>query len=143
MSRLMIIGALTASALPPADLAWLEGEWCTVPANGQQTCELWGPARGGTMLGTSQSVRDRKTRDFEFMRIELGETGAVFHGSPRAAPAVPFIESARDATSITFVNAGHDYPQRIRYRREGDTLTAEISLADGSRPMRWSYRRIP
>ena len=40
---------LLAAAGAAPNLAWLEGEWCTKPANGRQTCELWGPARGGTM----------------------------------------------------------------------------------------------
>jgi hypothetical protein len=43
---------------------------------------------------------------------------------------------------VTFVNAGHDYPQRIHYRATGDTLTAEISLADGSKAMRWTFNRV-
>lgn len=143
MTGSIIAALLAAAAAAPTDFAWLEGEWCTLPANGRQTCELWGPARGGTMLGTSQTVRDGKMRDFEFMRIELGEAGAVFHGSPRGAPAVPFRESAREANGITFINAAHDYPQRIHYRREGDALTAEISMADGTKAMRWNYRRAP
>lgn len=140
----MIAIALLVSASAPgvADLSWLEGEWCTVAQGGGQTCEFWGPARGGMMLGTSQTVREGKTRDFEFMRIEFEEAGAVFRGSPRGAPAVPFRESAREANGITFVNAAHDYPQRIRYRRQGRELHAEISLADGSKAGRWVYRRV-
>ena len=94
------------------------------------------------MLGTSQTTRDGKTADFEFMRIEVGDAGAVFHGSPRGAPAVAFRESAREANGITFVNAAHDYPQRIRYWRQGRELHAEISLADGSKVGRWVYRRV-
>ncbi|MGY4397037.1 hypothetical protein ACVWZA_002228 [Sphingomonas sp. UYAg733] len=33
----------------------------------------------------------------------------------------------------------HDYPQRIRYWREGKILNAKISLSYGSKRMRWSY----
>jgi hypothetical protein len=141
----MIGFALAMLGAEPAqspDLAWLEGEWCTRPAQGRQTCEHWGPMRGGTMLGTSQTVRDGKTRDYEFMRIELVDGVAVFHGSPRGAPAVPFREAARSARNIVFANPGHDYPQRIRYWREAMQLYAEIALADGSKPMRWVYWRV-
>lgn len=141
MTGPFLLAILAGSAAPPAALAWLEGEWCTVPADGRQTCEHWGPARGGTMLGTSQTVRDGKTRDFEFMRIELTADGAVFHGAPRGAPAVAFREIAREKAGISFANPGHDYPQRIRYWRRGEELVAEIALADGSKPMRWVYRR--
>ncbi|MCR5869745.1 MULTISPECIES: DUF6265 family protein [unclassified Sphingomonas] len=142
MLRLMLM-LVTPVADSPPDLAWLEGEWCTVAVNGRQTCELWGPARGGMMLGTSQTVRDGKTRDFEYMRIELSAEAVVFYGSPRGSPAVAFRESKREAQGITFGNPGHDYPQRIRYWREGEMLNAEIALADGSRPMRWAYTRVP
>lgn len=107
---MFLLAILAGSAAPPAALAWLEGEWCTVPAHGRQTCEYWGPARGGTMLGTSQTMRDGKTRDFEFMRIELTADGAVFHGAPRGAPAVAFREIAREKAGISFANPGHDIP---------------------------------
>ena len=66
----------------------------------------------------------------------------TFYGSPKGAPPVAVqgnVEST--ANSITFVNAAHDYPQRVRYPLTGDGLDAEISLADGSKPNRWSYRR--
>ena len=46
-----------------------------------------------------------------------------------------------DGTSATFENAAHDYPQRIAYARDGDTLTATISAIDGSKARRWTYRR--
>ena len=49
------------------------------------------------------------------------------------------VETSPD--SITFVNAAHDYPQRVHYRRTAAGLDAEISLADGSKPTKWSYRR--
>ena len=46
-----------------------------------------------------------------------------------------------DGSSITFVNAGHDYPQRVRYEVTASGLEAEVSLADGSKSNKWSYRR--
>jgi hypothetical protein len=76
------------------------------------------------------------------MRIALDDGKAVFHASPDGAPAVAFGETARDDASVTFLNRDHDYPQRISYRRDGDVIVAEVSLADGTKPMRWRYRRI-
>jgi hypothetical protein len=40
-----------------------------------------------------------------------------------------------------FANPAHDYPQRIRYWLEGNALNAEISRIDGSKTVRWTYRR--
>ena len=57
-----------------------------------------------------------------------------------AAEATDAYENAR-AKVARFVNAGHDYPQRVRYIATEAGLDAETSLADGSKPNRWSYRR--
>jgi hypothetical protein len=65
----------------------------------------------------------------------------TFYGSPKGATPVGFKASEADSTSITFVNAAHDYPQRVRYQLTASGLDAEVSLADGSKSNRWSYRR--
>jgi len=76
------------------------------------------------------------------MRIERGADGQLtFFGSPKGATPVGFKATQADATSITFINASHDYPQRVRYEKTADGLNAEVSLADGSKPNRWAYRR--
>lgn len=43
---------------------------------------------------------------------------------------------------IEFANPAHDYPQRIRYWREGNRLKARISLMDGSKAEDWDYGRM-
>lgn len=120
---------------------WLAGRWCTAESPRGQTCEQWLPAAGGMMLGVSQTVRGGKTSEFEFMRIAMDGDTAVYLAQPGGKPAVAFRAMAGEE-GVTFVNATHDYPQRIHYRVKGDELTAEISLADGSKPMRFSYRRV-
>jgi hypothetical protein len=45
------------------------------------------------------------------------------------------------ASEIEFVNAAHDFPQRIAYSFKDGRLAAEISLIDGSKPRRWTYVR--
>jgi len=65
----------------------------------------------------------------------------TFYGSPKGAPAVGFKASDADGKSVTFVNAAHDYPQRVRYVATDTGLDAEVSLADGSKAERWSYKR--
>lgn len=47
--------------------------------------------------------------------------------------------AAQAAAMVEFANPAHDYPQRIRYWREGRLLKARISLMDGSKPMEWRY----
>lgn len=65
----------------------------------------------------------------------------VFWAWPRGAPRSAFPMVSSTATEIVFANAAHDYPQRIRYWREGAALNAEISLIDGGKPMRWRFER--
>ena len=44
--------------------------------------------------------------------------------------------------AIEFANPANDYPQRIRYWRQGKLLMAEISQIDGSKAVRWNYRPV-
>ena len=70
---------------------------------------------------------------FEHMRILAGKDGVVaFHGMPGGAPAVRFPLVKRGEGEAVFENPAHDYPQRIRYRLDGETLVATTSLLDGS-----------
>lgn len=135
---LVLPGAAPASSGLPE---WLAGRWCTMETTRGQTCEQWLPAAGGMMLGVSQTVRGGKTWEFEFMRIATDGDIAVYFAQPGGKPPVMF-RAIAGGEGVTFVNAAHDYPQRINYRVKGDDLVAEISLADGSKSMRFSYRRI-
>lgn len=137
--------ALMGQAPPPArvaDLSWMSGHWQTTAANGSRVEENWLDARGGVMLGISRTISGDQLREFEFLRIQAGEDGVpAYLAQPGGQPAVPFRLTAHDATSATFDNPQHDFPQRIVYRRSGDTMIATISALDGSHAMSWTYRR--
>lgn len=120
---------------------WLAGRWCGADGPRGQTCETWQQAAGGTMLGTSQTVKGGTTVAFEFLRIAIEGDTAVYLPQPGGKPPVAF-RAVPGGEGVTFVNAAHDYPQRIHYRVAGDVMTAEISLADGSKAMRWTFNRV-
>jgi hypothetical protein len=149
MGRLWAVAAasaLLAGAAPATSdisrLAWLGGNWLSESGD-RWTEESWTAPRGGMMLGAGSSGLGGEVRDWEHMRIAPDESGVLsFWGSPKGAPAVPFRLVSITATQAVFLNPGHDYPQRIAYRREGAALIATISLADGSRPMSWRYKRV-
>ena len=61
---------------------------------------------------------------------------------PDGKPPVEFPLVLISEEAIEFANPAHDYPQRIRYWRQGKLLMAEISLLDGSRSLRWNYRQV-
>lgn len=121
--------------------AFLPGCW--EHRSGEEwTEECWTDTRGGLMIGSGRTGKGDQVGHWEWMRIERGADGSVsFYGSPKGARAVAFKATEADGKSITFVNASHDYPQRVRYVLTADGLDAEVSLADGSKPNRWSYRR--
>ena len=148
IAQLLMAAALLQSNAPSVnDLVWLSGHWRTVEpslASGPSfTEEIWSSVAGYSMVGVNRTVRGSRTASFEYMRIEWDERGTAFFGSPGGAPAVRFDLVAATASSATFENRQHDYPQRIVYRRDGDTLMATVSLADGSRPMSWTFRLQP
>ena len=133
--------ASPAIAQGAGELGWLAGDW--VDARGDQlTEESWMPPRGGMLLGMNRSGKAGRVGMFEFMRISTGEDGGIaLHAQPRGAPASAFPAKEVGLNAITFENVAHDYPQRIRYWRDGDLLMAEISLADGGKPVRWRFER--
>ncbi len=147
MKNLVVAGLallLMGQAAPPPGvgaLGWMAGRWENVNARGRWTEEAWSMERGGVMLGFSRTGTDA-VREFEFLRIQSGPDGVpTYFAQPGGRPPIPFRLTAHDATSATFDNPTHDFPQRIRYVRTGDTMVATISALDGSNAMSWTYRR--
>lgn len=139
LSILLLGDVLTANLPMPAFLA---GCWEQRRDNGGWTEECWTSERGGLMIGSGRDGDATRVRHWEWMRIERNADGTpTFYGSPKGAPAVAFRATTADSASITFVNGAHDYPQRVRYVRTEAGVEAEVSLADGSKANRWSYRR--
>ena len=146
MTAWLALGAATllAAASPATradELGWLAGEW--VSEDGERwTEESWTAPRGGMMIGHSRSGRGEQLRAYEFIRIAPGADGALAYiAMPQGGAPVAFALVRHDGSRAIFENRAHDYPQRIAYARSGDTLTATISLIDGSKPRRWTFRR--
>lgn len=140
MMLALLMMAQTATAQLPMP-AFLAGCW--EQRKGERwTEECWTGPRGGLMIGSGRDGTGDRINHWEYMRIERGADGAVtFYGSPKGASAVAFKATAVSDKQITFVNTRHDYPQRVRYVAAADGIDAEVSLADGTKPQRWRYRR--
>lgn len=137
MIAFLMLAEIAATPMP----AFLAGCW-EQRQDERWTEECWTDPRGGLMMGSGRDAKGDAINHWEWMRIERGADGSVtFYGSPKGAPAIEFKAIQSDENSITFVNASHDYPQRVRYVRSATGIDAEVSLADGSNPNRWSYRR--
>lgn len=136
---LCLPGALFAQEQPTFP-GWLAGAWSIAGASGSWTEEFWTHPRGGLMIGASREGRGNELRSWESIRIQRKPDGSLAYiPMPNGGSPVEFPMVRQDERSIEFANPAHDYPQRIRYWREGDTLHAEISLLDGSRANTWSY----
>jgi hypothetical protein len=140
VTMLVAAGLSASSPATVAELGWMSGRWQTETA-GAWTEEAWLPPRAGMMLGLSRTGRGDRTGEFEFLRVEAGEDGVpVYWASPGGGAPVGFRLVESDAHSAVFENRTHDYPQRIAYRRDGASLIATISAADGGNAMSWFYR---
>lgn len=143
MQSIALLLAQVAAPTPtPAPLpGWMAGCW--IDDRGEAwTEECWTAPRAGSMLGSGRSGRGATLRNWEVMQLLAEPNGALaFWGAPRAAGRTRFAMTVSTAGEVVFTNPAHDYPQRIRYWRDGATLNAETSLIDGSKAMRWRYRR--
>ncbi len=140
------LGVVPATAQAQELPAWMSGCW-EMRDGDSWVDECWMSPRGGVMLGASRSGTGEGMTGWEATQITI-EPGAVrkdsvprmiFWASPNGNGRTPFEVAGSDAASVTFVNLTNDYPQRIHYWREGALLMAEISRADGSDAMRWTF----
>ncbi len=98
--------------------------------------------RGGIMLGAGRSGVGETLREWEATEILVDPDGTLaYWASPDGGARVRFPMVSQGPHEIVFANPAHDYPQRIRYWMEGDTLNAEISAIGGDRARRWTYQR--
>jgi len=139
---LLLAPVLLQAQLP--DLNWLAGHWCTEPQGGAVTCETWSGMDKGVMRGAGTTRKAGQVTINESMKILVSESGMFFHAEPKNQKPTNFRMAQFDAKarSVSFEDRSHDYPQRVRYWREGEVLLAEISMLDGSKAVRWTFHRV-
>jgi hypothetical protein len=134
-----VLLAAAAAAQSPALPAFMTGCWNLIEGD-HWTQECWMEPKAGLMLGASREGVGAKLRSWEQLRNEQSADGKItLFASPGGRPPLPFAARNISASAVEFMNAEHDYPQRIRYELKDGRLHAEISLADGSKPNRWTY----
>lgn len=123
------------------DLAWMSGRWLA-EQDGRWTEEHWSAPRASTMMGYSWTGQGTNISEYEYLRLQSGENDEIVYlALPNGRAGVGFYLSRTEGTSATFENPTHDFPQLIRYVRNGDVMVATISKMDGSNAMSWTYRR--
>lgn len=132
--------AVTPTAPVAALPSWMAGAW-VMQDGANWADEFWTNPRGGMMIGSGRTGFGPDLKSWESMRIVRKADGSIsFFAQPQGAPASEFPMERMSEQAIDFANPAHDYPQRIRYWRQGQLLMAEISKEDGSQAVRFHFR---
>lgn len=135
-SLFVISTSLSAQTL--ADLSWMNGYWVN-QENGTASEELWSTSKGGMMIGMNRSIYANGRSSFEFLRIVESEGKIIYLASPGGQSPTPFTLTQSTDKNAVFENMENDFPQRIIYSREGNTMTARIEDTSGENGMQWSW----
>ncbi|MEO8201163.1 MAG: DUF6265 family protein [Gemmatimonadota bacterium] len=123
---------------------WLAGCWQGQRSNRLST-EMWMPPGGGVMLGASRTSVEGVVQEIEQMKLSVQGGHLVFSALLPGQPETPFTSIQVTDSSFIVENLGHDFPQRIVYRRIGaDSLLARIEGPGSGGPQSVAYpmRRI-
>lgn len=138
-------GAPASPVEPAADLAglaFLAGCWAEGP---EGLHEQFTAPTSNLILGTSRYVRGGAVAQFEFHRIQAGESGPVLTPYPGGNASVSFAADSLAPGYVVWSNPEHDFPQRIIYDgREDGVLVATIEGPRGGETARmgWRMRRV-
>jgi hypothetical protein len=146
VAGLATVAAMTVEGAPQGkaiqQLAWLQGCWETSSTT-RTIEEQWTAPRGRSMVGLSRTVRGGELVAYELVVIRERGDRLVYIAHPSGQPSAEFLSTSLSENGAVFENPGHDFPQRIGYRRQGSSLQAWIEgTTDGqTRRIEFPYRR--
>lgn len=147
MTALMVMLSALLAGTPQAaptitDVSWIAGCW-EFERGTRQVAEHWMAPAGGTMMGVSRTVSAGKTSEWEFLIIREGPHGLEYVAKPSRQAEATFTAAKASATEVVFENVAHDFPKRISYKRDGDTLTAstEGPMNGQNRKIEFPYKK--
>ena len=141
LPTLVLLSACADAQMPSDDLSWISGHWRS-DENGQITEEFWTDDNGGLMLGGNRTIAGGQARAFEFLRIQSSPDGRAYCAQPGGSTPTCFALSEQGENWVVFENAEHDFPQRIRYERDGERLTATISDLSGEQSFAFEWVQV-
>jgi hypothetical protein len=151
MRFILTAGLLAMTSVPLAmqarpgveQLAWMAGCW-REESGGRVADEIWMAPAGGVMLGMNRTIAGGRAASTEFMQIREDAGRIVFQAKPsgQAEASFPLLKSA--AREVVFENRAHDFPQRVIYRLDGETLVGRIEGTRNGKPQSIDYpmRRV-
>jgi len=137
----MLVAAVASSTID--QVSWLQGCW-QLESGGRVVEEQWMAPRGGVMLGMGRTVRDGMLVEYESVILREQDGRLAYEAHPSGQPSAVFTSASVSQSTVIFENPTHDYPQRVGYQRDGDSLLAWIDgTANGkSRRVDFPYRRV-
>ncbi len=111
---------------------WLLGEWKRLnEAEGNETFEKWEKIHENEYVGIGFTMRYGDTIQQE--KMSLLKTGKKWNLSvrmPDETEATTFVGTNHDADQFTCENNEIDFPNKIKYWRNGEKLNASVSNAE-------------
>jgi len=124
------------------DFQWLIGTWeRTQSRPGTTAVEIWSQEPDGSLVGMGITMKGIDTVFIERLSIVVknNKTYYVADVSHNTAPTY-FEITQQDDSGFTSENPEHDFPKKIVYKKEGDSLTAIIS--GNGKQIPFYFRRI-
>lgn len=133
LAGLTLISALALSSNHDSkQLSWLAGCWVSTDKSAQ---EVWVVDSDKSLIGFNVVFSDNKVGFYEVLSIKSNDDGSlVYTPHPFGQPSTVFAATEVGENTVVFTNPDHDYPQEIKYAREGNHLNATISLLGGDQP---------
>jgi hypothetical protein len=150
MSLLLIVPLLAQDVRPlPGNGAsvqsvkWMAGCWASTAA-GDDTHEYWFAAGADAMVGVGRTVKGGHLASYEHMVIRTTPAGLAFIATPSGQREATFVARAQAGAEVVFENPAHDFPQRVIYRLEKDSLKARVEGTQNGKARSFDvqYRRI-
>ena len=110
-------------------LSWIEGTWLRTNSKvGQSGTERWFKSSPYELQGYGVTFKDNDTLFVEKLRIVINEDRIYYVADvPENQEPVFFKLKEITKTSFVFENPDHDFPKKIVYQIENDTLKATVS----------------
>jgi len=141
----LLLAGLTAAAAPVKvdQVGWLQGCW-RLESGGRVVEEHWMAPGGGIMIGMGRTVRNGKLVEYESVVLREQDGRLAYEAHPSGQTSAVFLSQTADDSTAVFENPAHDFPQRVGYKRDGDSLLAWVEGTTNGKPRRveFPYRRV-
>ena len=90
------------------------------------------------------TIKNNTTVFYEFLQIRESTDGLVYIAQLQGSQPVQFRRTNQDDEKFVFENAGHDFPKKITYQRQGLMLLAAIEGLQNGKKVReeFLYKRV-